>query len=1055
MNGNGLTQLNRWILIAAGGHLHPGNDQVVNIWYNQDSTVYGVNPTPGAQAPGDANIVTVYMQDEEEGAGPFITLQCGGGYNAFATAMFSDDVSQGGPVAFQYSDGSWATQPSESFSYFTATPTGDGYFILGRPEEGWYLTVDSAPAPAAGNCYPLRATMTGDTRVAARFTAIGLDAPVALTFLTLGPYDAQGLSFQGADLSRIGNNVPFGNMSGCDFRHATISSGSSLGDANLHGASFAGQNLEWLDIQRANCTGADFSGCGFMASPNSPVLNGADLTGAAIPEGRSWAGTNMPDVVLAEATLWSSNLSGADLSGANLSGNGVTLFSPIYQSDAGIGGYTLSDAADQIIAFDYNSTGKLDHLVCYRPGAQMISIIEKKVDAQNNVTFDTAWASTDGIGNYDLKNAADRIIAFDYNSSGNLDHLVCYRPGHGAFWIIEKQAAGGDSVTFVPLVHSGSGIGPSGPDGCSLMGAEDRIIAYDFYGTGHLDHLLCYRPGGDVWIFEKDTDPNNNVVFNPVFTSTQGIGGYDLGSLTDQIIAYADTGAATVDGLVCYRPGGGSIFILRKTADANKDVAFDSVYVQGYPGDGIAGYNLLSTADRIIAFDYAGTGIVDHLLCYRPGIGAVCIVHKHVDDNNNVTFNPVYRRLGIGGYDLVDSRDQMIAYDYSGSGKLDHLVCYRPGTGQVSIIASRPARPAIVDYLNLTDCTLAGTDFTGMDVTKVVFSSPLKRSDDPAKPTIFARSTVPFGVIGLDWSYLDLTSATIVGLPSDLTGLVAVAVRLPDFKFTCFVLDGANFANATLDGVHFEQAKIRPGPGAQTPSFAGAKLVGAYFNNAVLDQVSFSGATMGGAQEAQAADFSSAWISNCDFSGANAYAVHFSGATLVSGNFDNAYLPYASFNGASLQGATFDGACMIECDLTNAWLTPAEKGAKSASLDSACLQAAVFTGTKLGGASLENAAVTDQDGQIEVTHYDEDGSLIGPEPISWRGRSFPTADSFSDATTCPNGDTYGDNVQDNQTIAQMMQAQNPPTQWKPVGVHRLTGAGAGSSRADVAGRPDR
>src|SRR5215211_146683 len=34
-----------------------------------------------------------------------------------------------------------------------------------------------------------------------------------------------------------------------------------------------------------------------------------------------------------------------------------------------------------------------------------------------------------GIGNYDLLNVADRIVAFDYNSSGKLDHLVLYRPG--------------------------------------------------------------------------------------------------------------------------------------------------------------------------------------------------------------------------------------------------------------------------------------------------------------------------------------------------------------------------------------------------------------------------------------------------------------------------------------------------------------------------------------------------------------------------------------------------------------------------------------------------
>jgi hypothetical protein len=34
-----------------------------------------------------------------------------------------------------------------------------------------------------------------------------------------------------------------------------------------------------------------------------------------------------------------------------------------------------------------------------------------------------------GIGGYDLKSPADRAFAFDYDSSGKLDHLALYRPG--------------------------------------------------------------------------------------------------------------------------------------------------------------------------------------------------------------------------------------------------------------------------------------------------------------------------------------------------------------------------------------------------------------------------------------------------------------------------------------------------------------------------------------------------------------------------------------------------------------------------------------------------
>ena len=56
-----------------------------------------------------------------------------------------------------------------------------------------------------------------------------------------------------------------------------------------------------------------------------------------------------------------------------------------------------------------------------------------------------------GIGGYDLKSAADRAFAFDYDSSGKLDHLALYRPG-GAVWILKNT--GGQ---FAPVDQQGSG----------------------------------------------------------------------------------------------------------------------------------------------------------------------------------------------------------------------------------------------------------------------------------------------------------------------------------------------------------------------------------------------------------------------------------------------------------------------------------------------------------------------------------------------------------------------------------------------------------------------
>jgi hypothetical protein len=93
----------------------------------------------------------------------------------------------------------------------------------------------------------------------------------------------------------------------------------------------------------------------------------------------------------------------------------------------------------------------------------------------------------------------------------------------------------------------------------------------------------------------------------------------------------------------------------------------------------------LSTADRAFAFDYTGSGTLDHLALYRPGTGTIWILK-----NVNGTFTPVYQQgdpgNGIGGYNLLSTADQVFAFDFTGSGTLDHLVLYRPGTGTIWIL---------------------------------------------------------------------------------------------------------------------------------------------------------------------------------------------------------------------------------------------------------------------------------------------------------------------------------------------------------------------------------
>ncbi|MBT2511093.1 zinc metalloprotease [Streptomyces sp. ISL-98] len=349
------------------------------------------------------------------------------------------------------------------------------------------------------------------------------------------------------------------------------------------------------------------------------------------------------------------------------------LFRPVYQQGdpgSGIGGFDLRSPTDRAFAYDYGSTGKQDHLALYRPGTGTIWILRNQ-----GGQFSPVYQEGDpgkGIGGYDLRSPADQVFAFDYEATGKQDHLALYCPGTGTIWILRNQ--GGQFSPVYQEGDPGKGIG-----GYDLRSPADRAFAFDYSGSGKLDHLVLYRPGtGTFWILN-----NAGGQFGAVYHEGdpgKGIGGYDLQSAADQAFAFDYNSSGKQDHLALYRPGTGTIWILR-----NQGGQFTPVYAQGDPGNGIGGYDLRSPADRAFALDYEGTGKQDHLALYRPGTGTIWILR-----NQGGQFTPVYAQgdpgNGIGGYDLRSPADQVFALDYEGTGKHDHLALYRPGTGTIWIL---------------------------------------------------------------------------------------------------------------------------------------------------------------------------------------------------------------------------------------------------------------------------------------------------------------------------------------------------------------------------------
>jgi uncharacterized protein YjbI with pentapeptide repeats len=174
-----------------------------------------------------------------------------------------------------------------------------------------------------------------------------------------------------------------------------------------------------------------------------------------------------------------------------------------------------------------------------------------------------------------------------------------------------------------------------------------------------------------------------------------------------------------------------------------------------------------------------------------------------------------------------------------------------------------------------------GTDFSGCDLSAAVLPQGIFNSaaTDGAKPVLLVRATIPFAALGLTWSNLDLTGATIVGLPHDLTRLEVTCGDLTRFDFSQKILANAHFRSVVLRSV----------------DFSGSTLDNVVFDRATNVGTNLTGAKFGTAKIRGHADFDTAILTNADFTG----------ATLEAASFLNARMDGTIFDGTDLTGCQF------------------------------------------------------------------------------------------------------------------------------------------------------
>jgi uncharacterized protein YjbI with pentapeptide repeats len=308
---------------------------------------------------------------------------------------------------------------------------------------------------------------------------------------------------------------------------------------------------------------------------------------------------------------------------------------------------------------------------------------------------------------------------------------------------------------------------------------------------------------------------------------------------------------------------------------------------------------------------------------------------------------------------------------------------------------------AVLSLSTFQFAQMDGTIFDGVDLTECIFSMPPYWAQSPTPRTSFKQATLNASLLQKDWSCLDLTNATLVGLDTkQLASLDASNAVLLGLDLSNGVLNRANFTGATLgqapnqattsfqhsqmsncifDGatgpyVNFEKATLTESSfhGVSLPytDMTNADLRGCNLSQSNFSNAKFSKAWLQGDGQFKAAVLTDSQLPNTAFDGANLTRVQFTssyvwggattfeGATVVNANFTNAYMTGVNFTNIAqkaAEGVKFVGACLVNA-IFNGSDFRSDDG-NNASFVNACLHGANFTDASLSGADLTGAAI--------------------------------------------------------------------------------------------------
>lgn len=288
-----------------------------------------------------------------------------------------------------------------------------------------------------------------------------------------------------------------------------------------------------------------------------------------------------------------------------------------------------------------------------------------------------------------------------------------------------------------------------------------------------------------------------------------------------------------------------------------------------------------------------------------------------------------------------------------------------------------------------------GTNFKGLDLTEVIWGDSPDFGSDAGKPCNFTNAKISYSALGKRWSCLNLTRATVTGMPamlrrlqvehSNLTGIRLVNKKLPAAHFENTDLTDAVFTETDFENAVFDTGTVLLRTGFQKAILTGAtfdrlNVFNADFTEAKLESASFLNARMDGCKfestDVTASKFSNPpyfsqdvaniaslknskirletlgknWsflnLQNTNIVGLDPKAdfseLRAEGSILTGWNFTDYHLAKAVFTSAKLDGVIFERAQLPGADFKRA------QGTKTK-----------FDGAVLDGATLSNIKTTE------------------------------------------------------------------------------------------------